>query len=181
MASEDIDTFLVALKLSMVAFCQGHRYKDGAFEVAVTTDSPILDDLNKIISSPLLTTHEKKVFSQVKRAAINHRNMKAHGEKPANGRLFGEAFSLLAMDELVGADCVARGQYKEPTLYQVVGADGEVKEFKTVYHKNEVEKDEEGDKPITVPGVPKEAFEHTFIAELVNTAGCDAPGRLFCI
>ena len=187
MASEDIDSFLVALKRTMVAICGVSRYKNGAFEAAVTTDSALVDDLSTIISSPLLTTHEKSVFSQVKRAAINLRNMKAHGEKPDDLRILSEGMCVMAMDDVVGADCKARGQYKPPTMCQIIGADGEVRESMTIDHENKVEK-YKGGKPMVVPGAPEafnqaqtEAFGHTFNPESNISVGCYAPGGLLYI
>ena len=190
MASECIDSFLVALKRTMVAICRVSRYKDGAFEAAVTTDSAVLDDLRTIISSPLLTTHEKSVFSQVKRAAINLRNMKARGEKPDDLRILNEGMCVMAMDDVVGTDCKARGQYKPPTMYQIIGADGEVEETVTIDHENKIEK-YKGGKPMVVPGAPKsfnqaqtkafgETFGDTFNLESKCTVGCYAPIRLLC-
>ena len=174
----------------MVAYCGGYRYKDGAFEAAVTTDSALLDDLSTIISSPLLTTHEKSVFSQVKRAVINLRNMKARGEKPDDIRIRSEGMCVMAMDDAVAADCKARGQYKPPIMCQIIRADGEVKETMTIDHENKVE-EYKGGKPMVVPGAPKafnqaqaEAFGETF-GDTLNlkskyTVGRYAPGRLFC-
>ena len=187
MASDDIDTFLVALKRTMVLICGISRYKAGAFEAVVTADSALLDDLSTIISSPLLTTHEKSVFSQVKTAAINLRNMKARGEAPDDLRILSEGMCVMAMDDVVGADCKARGQYKPPMMCQIVGANGEVKETMTIDHENKVEK-YKGGKLMTVPGAPQafnqaqmEAFGDNFNLESKYTVGCYAPGRLFCI
>ena len=77
MAAESEYGYLQAIKDTLVHCCGEYRYKNGAFATVVTETTSTIDDLNIIISSPLLASHERKAFEQVKSAVISVRNIKA--------------------------------------------------------------------------------------------------------
>lgn len=99
MDSNPLDSFLQAIKDSLVRMCGPSRYKNGAFTTkAVTKNSPVLDDLKTIIGSPLLSQHEKNVFEEVKKSFINSRNMQAHGETRIE-KILPELKRVMALEE----------------------------------------------------------------------------------
>ena len=151
--AEDLEySYVQAMKDSLVRACGEYRYKNGAFATAVTKTTSIIDDLNIIINSPLLATNEKKVFEQIKNIVISVRNMEAHGEKLDMLRISMEP--IMAFDKVVSADMKLRGQYKPPTLAQIQGENGTVKETILIDDDGKVTC-YKGGQPGVIPGAPQ--------------------------
>ncbi|KAI4172309.1 MAG: hypothetical protein LQ346_008621, partial [Caloplaca aetnensis] len=153
----DVDTLLQMMKDTILIAVQRYNYKGGAYAAAVSTTSPVLDDLNTIINSPLLSKHEKDIFSQMKRSTIILRNLQARGEKPPDGLQMITLFSwAMELEEITAADAKKRGQYVPPTMMQAMGDNGEVEESFLFDNEGGVTR-HAGGKPGVVPGAP-EAF-----------------------
>lgn len=184
MALDDINLTLIARKQTIAKICGPYRYKDGAFAAAVTNTTPLLNDLNTIISSPLLTAHEMSVFKRVKQSTIKLRNMQARRENPDNLQLMMESACVFDLEDVVAVDMKARGQYKPPMICQILGENGEVKESITINNDNKVER-YEGGKLVNVPGAPEafnraqtEAFGEKLRMDGDCVLGCYADGKL---
>ena len=140
------------MKLSLVRSCRKYRYKNGAFATAVTTTTSPVDDLNIIINSPLLTSYERRVFEQVKKAVISVRNKEARGENLHELHLVMGPY--MAFLQVIEADMSLRGLYVPPTMGQIMGQDGTIKE--TILIDNDGnETHYEGGEPCVVPGAPQ--------------------------
>ena len=163
-------SYLQAMKDTLVLYCKEYRYKNGAFAMAVTEATSTVDDLNIIINSPLLTTHERKAFEQVKNAVISVQNMEARGEKLNFLRILLETQEpTTAIEKVVSADMKLRGQYEPPPIMiQYPGENGTIKKTVLIGDDGE-EKSYKGGRPGVVPGAPK-AF---------NEAQQKAHGNLF--
>ena len=159
------------------------HYKGGAFAAAVTTTSPVLDDLNTIISSPLLTAYEKSIFTQMKKSTIVLRNMKAKGNTPNSLQIITAFDWSTALEDVMSADMETRGEYVPPMMMQTLGDNGEIKES-IVIDNNGGETHHKGGKPGVVPGAPSwfneaQAKAHGNILSVKGDlgAGCYSGGK----
>ena len=155
MAGELDYSYLQAMKDTLLLSCKEYRYKDGAFATAVTETTSTFDDLNIIINSPLLATHERKAFEQVKNAVISVQNMEARGEKLDFLRILLETQErTTAIEKVVSADMKLRGQYEPPMMIQYPGKNGTVEETILIGNDGE-EMRYKGGQPGVVPGAPQ--------------------------
>lgn len=166
--SQDIDISLWAMKETLLLGNDPYRYKNGAFAGAVTQDTSMVDDLNVMISSPLVTAREKWVFEKAKKCVLRLRNMKARGEEPDIVQCFEEGKCALELNKVLWAEKEARGEYEPPLMMQTVGENWEIKES-VLIDDDGGETRYKGEKPGVVPGAP-EAF---------NKAQEQAHGNLF--
>ena len=147
--------YLQSMKDTLVLACGENWYKNGAFATAVTTTTSIIDDLNIIIKSPLLTAYERKVFEQVKNTVIGVRNMEARGEKLDALRFLTDTHEpTMAIEKVISADMKSRGQYSPPWMIQIPGENGTIKKT-TLIDDDGNETHYEGGEPGVVPGAPK--------------------------
>ena len=149
-------SWLGAIKAALVLYCGDYRYKNGAFATAVTETTSTVDDLNIIINSPLLASHEKKAFEQIKNAVISVRNRKARGEKLNEFRLLMEAHEpTKAMEKVISADMKLRGQYEPPpNMIQIQDQDGTTEETILIDEDGKATR-YKGGQPGIVPGAPQ--------------------------
>ena len=174
------------MKDTLVLFCKKYRYKNGAFATAVTETTSTVDDLNIIINSPLLTTHERKVFEQVKKAVISAQNMEAHGEKldflPI---LLKTQEPTTVIEKVVLADKKLRVQYElPPIMIQYPGKNWTVKVTISIGNDGE-ETRYKGGQPGIVPGAPQafndaqqKAFGNVFRPEKKDDGVHDVRGMV---
>lgn len=151
-----IDSFLQAIKETLLLAIGPRRYKNGAFAGVATQATSMADDLNFMISSPLVTAHEKRVFEKVKRSVVKLRNMKVQGEKLDTFQVLMESECGHELVKVFSADMKARGEYVPPMMLQTLGENGEIEES-ILIDKDGGGTRYQGGKPGVVPGAP-EAF-----------------------
>ncbi|KAG7009216.1 hypothetical protein G7Y79_00003g010840 [Physcia stellaris] len=97
-----------AMKETLLLANGPYGYKNGAFAGAVTPATSVIDDFNVMISSPLVTAHEKLVFEKAKNLVVRLRNMKARGEEPDNLQFIKDCNCAFKLEKVLSADMKAR-------------------------------------------------------------------------
>lgn len=124
-SSKDVGMHITAWRQSLVLAVQEWNYKEVAFKDKITTSTNVVDGLDILIASPLLSEKEKAAFSGLRASLVK---LLTQSSRMTSVDLLVELIpSTEQVTNIFDEDRKKQGQYVPPMMAQSIGGDGKVK------------------------------------------------------